>query len=321
MKTNILQSLINNIPSNSNIKNIDTIKNKFSEQTNLTTMLKDKNVQSVLKDLLSDLVNQNKSTKVVLDILKNEPLFKEFKSFSQELKSLLNILEKSDAKSEAVLKLKNQIVDIKNIDDKILKESIGKSGVFLESYLKNLSSKLNDVEQKNNLKQNILNDIKSILLQISEENSGDKESEVSKQTAKLLNQIDYYQLLSATNYSNHTYLPFSWEQLEDGNINFDQEDENHFSCQIYLELKYYGDVKINMLFDKPNILSMSFFLEQKNLKEKIQEELKTLRIGLNNLNLKIKDIFIFDLIKDKNSSKEIQAFNNYTNNIGIDIKA
>ena len=319
MKNNILQSLIHTTINSSNIKDIKEIQTKFNENPNITTILKDKNVQTLLKDLVNDLVSQNKTTKMVLDILKNEPIFKEFKSFSGELKSLISLLEKSNIKSDIIPKFKTQIIDIKNIDDKILKDNIGKSGVFLESYLKNLSNKLNNIKLKNELKQNIFEDVKTILLQVKEELNGD--SELLKQTTKLLNQIDYYQLLSTTNYSNYTYLPFSWDDLEDGDINFSQEDENNFSCQIYLELKYYGKVKINILFNTPNNLFLSFFLEQNNLKDKIQTDLKLLRKSLKELNIKIENIFIFDLNTKENSSKEFKAYNNYNNHIGIDIKA
>ncbi|MCK5293651.1 MAG: hypothetical protein KAJ49_03285, partial [Arcobacteraceae bacterium] len=163
MKNNILQSLIHTTINSSNIKDIKEIQTKFNENPNITTILKDKNVQTLLKDLVNDLVSQNKTTKMVLDILKNEPIFKEFKSFSGELKSLISLLEKSNIKSDIIPKFKTQIIDIKNIDDKILKDNIGKSGVFLESYLKNLSNKLNNIKLKNELKQNIFEDVKTIL--------------------------------------------------------------------------------------------------------------------------------------------------------------
>ncbi|HIP12986.1 MAG TPA: hypothetical protein EYG73_09765 [Arcobacter sp.] len=318
-----MQSLLHSISSGTKNTAINDslkeLKNNASNANtaNLFESLKNKNVQDVLKSLLNDLVSQNKSSKAILDTLKNETIFKEFKNFSSEVKTLIKILENTNVKAELVNKLKNSHVDIKNIDNNVLKQQLSKSGVFLESYLKNLSTSLN-AETKTEIKQNIISDVKAMLLSISEELKPD--SEAFKQNNKLLNQIEYYQLYSLSDNSNHSYLPFSWDDLEDGDINFKQNEEDNFTCQISLEFKYYGHIKINLIFDNPNKLAISFFIEQEILKEKIQNDLQSLRQNLKIAKIDLQSLYLFDYIKQEDKSKEIKAYSQYTSQYGLDIK-
>jgi len=323
MKTNIMQSLLHSIASSekNNISKdgakIQNTNKDTQKGVNLFESLKNKNVQDVLKTLLSDLVSQNKSNKAILETLKNEPIFKEFKSFSSEVKTLIKMLENSNIKPEQLEKLKNSHIDIKNIDNKVLKQQLSKSGVFLESYLKNLASTTN-IENKNELKQNIINDMKATLLGVGEELK--ENSEALKQNNKLLNQIEYYQLYSLSDNSNHNYLPFSWDDLEDGDINFKQTKEDSFSCVISLNFKYYGDVKINLILDEPNKLAISFFIQQEDLKEKLQKELQVLRKSLKGIDIDLQSLYLFDYIKQEDKSQEIQAYTAYNKQYGVDIK-
>jgi len=323
MKTNIMQSLLHSISSstNKNVQsdNLKDVKNSASKEnlSNMFESFKNKNVQDVLKNLLHDLVNQNKSSKAILDVLKNESIFKEFKSFSAEVKSLIKMLENSNIKPELLNKLKNSHVDIKNIDNNILKQQLSKSGIFLESYLKNLSSSLgSDVNSE--LKQNVLNDMKSMLLSLVNELKPD--SEAFKQSNKLLAQVEYYQIYSLSDNSNHSYLPFSWDDLEDGDISFKQNKEDTFSCQIALEFKYYGNIKINMIFDNPNLLTVSFFIEQNTLKEKIQEDLQSFRKNIKQAKIELQSVYIFDYVKQEEKTEEMKAYSQYTSQYGVDIK-
>lgn len=286
MKTNPMQSLLNNIESEILLKSVKQFDKSGKNNINISEILKDKNIQTLLKDLASDLINNNKSAKVVLDILKNEPIFKEFNAVAKELKSLISVLKKMNFKSETIVKLNNLLTDINKVDNKILK-------------------------------QDVLNNTKIVLTEVVKDLA--EQTDVAKQVNKLLSQVEYYSLLSLSNYSNHTYLPFNWDELEDGDINFKQNDEDNFSCQIILKLKYYGDMKINILFDKSDQLSISFFIQQDNLKEKLQDSLKILRIKLKDIGVKIQNIYIFDLLN--NQDDNIKVYSKYDNHIGIDITA
>ncbi len=312
MKINLLKSLLVDISQTSSIPNAKKIAQTIVEDSSLTDILKNKDIQQILKELLSNLSSKTKTSKAVLEMLKNETLFKGFKSFSSEIKNLLKLLDTTNIKQEKLTTLQQITTDIKMVDDKILKNNLSKSGIFLESYLKTFTKSINN----DNLKQTILDDTKTILLKLNEENPDNKE--LLKQSNKLLAQIDYYQLLSLANYSNHTYLPFAWDGLENGDIEFKQSNNEQFVCHISLELKYYGAVKINMIFDKPNKLSMSFFVEQMSLKNKIQENLQKLRQAIKSVDIDLSLLSVWDMNQLK-PNKQFEAYNSYQNNFGVDI--
>ena len=317
MKINLLKSLFTDISKTSSInttKLVDILSK--DNPTDIVDILKNKDLQQILKDLLSDLTTKTKTSKAILEMLKNETVFKEFKSFSSEIKTLLKLTDKANIKEEKLSTLKQISTDIKFIDEKILKNNIAKSGIFLESYLKTFAKSINSNE-KNAIKQNILEDTKTILLKLKDENPDNKE--LVKQSNKLLTQIDYYQLLSLTNESNHTYLPFSWDDLEDGNIEFKQQSKENFVCHISLQLKYYGKLKINMIFDKPNKLTMSFFVEEIDLKQNIQNNLQLLRQKIKSAGIELNLLNVWDMIQAE-QNKQIQAYQNYQNHFGVDIK-
>ena len=324
---NLLSMLSKDISNVSNTKGNIVDANNQKENKNsvdVTTLLKDKNIQSTLKDLFNNLLDGAKASKTILSDLKNSSVFKDFTKFSSEIKTLIDMLEKSNTNSNKIEVLKNSLIDMKQLDEKSLKSSLNKTGVFLESYLKNISSGLDDTNSNSKMNKALFSDLKALLLQINEESSKDNSSlqkEIFKQSEKMLAQIDYYQLLSLSNSSNNTYLPFSWDNLEDGNIEFSQENENNFSCHINLELINYGKINMKLLFEKENNLNMAFFVEKEEMKEKLQRNLKDLRIKLNDIGIKLNSLNIFDLISQEQKNKEFNAYTTYNDTgFGIDIR-
>ncbi len=285
MRTNIVQNLLHTIISNTKLSSNSLEKLGKDNNINLDTIFKDKNVQTILKDLLNDLVTQNKTQSKVLDILKNEPIFKDLHNITKEVQTLIKDLKDTNPNDKNIPKLDKLLVNIKKVD--------------------------NDT-----FKQDILNDTKDILDDIQKDY--DTDTDISKQTIKLQSFVEYYNLLSISNNSYNTYLPFEWDELEDGNIDFKQSDDE-FNCQIFLTLKHYGDIKINLLFDSNKNISISFFTKKDILKEKIQDNLKDLRGNLSEIKVKIQNIYIFDMDK---KDTELDLFNNYHGgDYGIEVMA
>jgi len=266
MKTNITESSFHSLGLNKNIalKNIQKI---FKENNilNEKVLVENKTLKVVLKDLLNDIILKDKTPSSVLDILKNLSQFKELNSFANELKLLIKNIKIQDPKNINIIKLEKLLIDIDKVDDNTFKNDILKDTKELLSNIKNLFT--NDID-------------------------------ISKQIANLQTMVDYYNLLSIVNNSYNTYLPFNWEELENGNINFIKE-QNQFICRIFLSLKYYGDININLLLDDNKYLSIYFFIQKDILKHRLQQNLKQLKRILYLTKIKLRDIHIGSLDTNK----------------------
>jgi hypothetical protein len=169
--------------------------------------------------------------------------------------------------------------------------------------------------------------MKTILLQLKDEliNKTDvKSSEILKQVDKILTQIDFYQLNSLVSNSNFVYVPFIWEMLEDGSINIKKADEDKFYCQINLTLKDFGKVDLMLgLYDK-NKMDLTIYAQRDHFKIAIQDNIKDLRVALNNADIIPVNIRLLDMkdsIEETPTSSYINNVFNQNISSGIDIKA
>lgn len=281
---------------------------------------KSTSIGEILKNLFDDLKSGEKSNSNIENILKNSTIFKELGNFSSNISTLINLL-KQLPQSENILqhlqKLSNFNEKIENLSSENLKEQIKNSGVFLESKI--LNSLNNPSENKN------LNfDLKTILLKLNDELSNEnKFQEISKQIDKLLSTIEFNQLNSIVSNSNYIYIPFFWEMLEEGFINFKKIDEEKFFCQINLDLKDIGKVDLMLaLYDK-NKVDLTIHIQNNDFKELIKNNLQKLKTNFNSVDLIAVNIRVLDLQKALNDLKdeENQFFTQENFNIGINIRA
>jgi len=106
-----------------------------------------KDLPSIINTLLKQTATDSSSDKALLNLVKNNPTLKNLGPISDTIKDLLTTL-KSDEKTLPIQnKLKNFLIDIKDVTQPVLKEKIENSGVFLESKLKNVQNP--QVELKN----------------------------------------------------------------------------------------------------------------------------------------------------------------------------
>jgi hypothetical protein len=252
--------------------------------------LKNTSVTDGLKTILTELFENTKSDKILLNIAKNSSIFKTFEQFGNEAKKLVELLQNQNTKGVDLSSLKSLFLNIENFDEKKLKTLIEKSIFSSET--------------------------KALLASLSE--SDDKE--VQKQANKMITQIEYFQLNSYLNNSLYTYLPFDWESFEGGDIEFKKEGSNQYTCHIHLELKEYGNIKINLLYDEQNHISIGFFLENDELKEKMSNNLQSLRISLKAVGVNVQNISLIDA-KEKDNDERLNCFEeiNNTQTIGLDL--
>jgi len=219
--------------------------------------------------------------------------------------------------------LKNFLIDIKELTEPLLKQKIENSGVFLESKLKKeIVSQAGKLETSLNIKELLSGDLKSVLLKAGDEiakSSHPNQTELLKNIDKLSLCIDYYQLLSHLSNSSCVYLPFSWEQLEEGNINLKKDKEDKFYCDIDLKLKEYGELKLRLVLYEKNQINIHIHSDSNDLKEIIKENISLLRSALIESHITPREIRIFDAAKKnipspyENSSQMID--------VGFEVKA
>ena len=269
----------------------------------IKTLLQDKSIRNIFDDLLKDLNVGIKNKQQITKLLQNSKHLFDFKPLNNNIEKIITQIEQDPKTQQKFTKelniLKQFKVDIKNIDTTQLKTNLKNNGIFLESKLLN-----ND--------KDITQDIKGILHKISDHID-------NKTIDKTLDQIGYYQLLSFSNNSNYHPLPFRWDNMEDGEIEFVNDTKTN-SCHISLLLKDYGEFNSMLILDKDKNLTINLNIEQDELKTKIQNNIQQLRKQLNSLNLNLSGINISSL--NKQPSYEQKAYQaNEKLNLSLEVLA
>ena len=297
----------------------------------VTTLLKDSNIKTLLNSLVQDLTIGAKTKETVSQLLQNsKPIF-DLKNLSNDIKDILKHIQADPKLEKQTAVLKQFQVDIKNIDEKVLKEKVFNSGVFLESKLaivKNSLANNANLEQKippQTTASKVQGDIKAVLLQVQEQlntKATEVPKEIKAQVEKVLSQIEFYQVSSYTSNSNHMYLPVNWDNMEDANIKFSSTKKENYSCHIGLTLKDYGDIKAMLLLDNNNNLNINISAMDKDFKNRLQENMQTLRQGINKIGLSLQSLNVFDMQDVKTQTYEQKAYSSSEKlNFGIDLKA
>ena len=326
-----IKNIINKIDSHNIIEEHSKIENTLSKLNEISVQIDKielKNVNPTVKNeivlnlkelaqqaknnlLNTNSLNINKSILIIQDQVENIK--------SDNLGEIKAEIKKLDTQIKALISEKNPEIRVL-----LNKEMIQETSKIIDT-LKN--GNLPDL-LKNNITtmKNISNDVKNIMLQMKEiieqaNNSETVSKELKTSVDKVLSQIDYYQISSYSSNSNHGYLSFLQDELNDADIKFSNTNNEEFSCLIHLSLKEKGDLKILLQLDNNKNLNIDIGVEQTEFKEIIQNALQKLRLQITSLGLSVLNLNIFDLSEDLNKSDELKAYGNNTNlDFGIDIK-
>lgn len=412
-----LNKQLNIIAPNTN-RALEIILKEASAQQ-LETLSKDKDLKSILNSLLKESTQYAQSDKTLLDLAKNNPTLKELGNVSNTIKDLLQTLKSDKNPLPIETTLKNFLIDIKELNEPILKQKLENSGIFLESKLKNVQnpqvelknllqeldnmlaksdtftakvlgekikelldspmlkeasntallqtskedsvalkqlakgvenilSKLQEHQKSGdfskettslankltafsnpekltaheNVKEIVSQDLKSILLKASDEISKSfhpNQNELLKQIDKLSLQIDYYQLVSHLSNSTSLYLPFSWDSLEEGNINLKKDKEDKFYCDIDLKLKEYGALKLKLVLYDKNQINIQIYSDNSAFKEIIKENVALLRSALIEAKITPREIRLLDTPKKSVASPYEDSYKHI--DLGFEVKA
>ncbi|HEH4417948.1 TPA: flagellar hook-length control protein FliK [Campylobacter coli] len=177
-----------------------------------------------------------------------------------------------------------------------------------QAELKTLDHKLNlsmkDLAQikpktEQDIAESLHHDIKSTLLQISNLAKNEGNEAVYNQANRLLAQIELNQLMSLANDSINTYLPFSWEDLDDSKIMFRRGKKDKFFAQIKLEFAKLGDLEILISLNNEKYIDINIMAENVDFRKTIYENAHELKRNINKAGLLSANFFVGDIIRSK----------------------
>ena len=329
-----------NINININIKNIILSKNISLNNVPLKDLLKsvitilenktdfpNKSILSNIRNIINNELKQNDISSINKIKLQNTSNLENLKNNINALKEVLNT-----SKSEDKIDLSNILE--KSLTSTSLSQKLDLSKIFsstnlpkentitIENLFKTIKT-LENLSTKNTLIKelpNIKEDLKATLLLMKDEiNNSSLGKESLKHIDKLLTQIDYHQLLSLSTNSNHVYLPFIWDMLEDGNISMKELKEDKFFCEINLTLKDMGDIKILLSLYDENKLDITLYANKYEFKEFFRNELPQLKQAINKVSLILNNIKILDL-EEKQQKVENVYINTQDLSLGLNIR-
>ncbi|ELE3169406.1 flagellar hook-length control protein FliK [Campylobacter coli] len=177
-----------------------------------------------------------------------------------------------------------------------------------QAELKTLEHKLNlsikDLAQikpktEQDIAESLHHDVKSTLLQISNLAKNEGNEAVYNQANRLLAQIELNQLMSLANDSINTYLPFSWEDLDDSKIMFRHGKKDKFFAQIKLEFAKLGDLEILISLNNDKYIDINIMAENVEFRKTIYENAHELKRNINKAGLLSANFFVGDIIRSK----------------------
>jgi len=253
-------------------------------------------LKTFLNSLFNDTITHTKSNSILLDILKNNPSFKNMGNFTEDLKSLLASLKEEPSLAPKLSRLESFLQPIQTVDAPVLKEKMVNSGVFMESKIATLTDALFE-----EIEESMGRDVKSNLLSLKdslEELNLPNHEKLQTQIDQLITKIDYHQLLSHLSNTNSLYFPFKWDQLQEGSVTFKKAKGKKFYCEINLTLKDYGEINLMMGLYEENQLEIQIYTEKSELKTLIQLHLERLRALLIDAGIMLRIVRVRE-IKDQ----------------------
>lgn len=189
----------------------------------------------------------------------------------------------------------------------------------LENKLIGAVKDLQNIRLKNvqDVSYEIQNDIKSTLLQVASQAKAENNDAIYNQANRLLAQIEMNQLMSLANDSINTYLPFSWEDLNESKIIFRRGKKDKFFAQIKLEFAKLGDLEILVSLNNEKYIDINIMAENKEFRKMIYENAHELKRNINKAGLLSSNFFVGDIIRSHFDSRDLR---NYDLQMGMDKK-
>ncbi|ENY9516994.1 flagellar hook-length control protein FliK [Campylobacter jejuni] len=281
--------------------------NKTSINTNTNTLNPNTNNTQNLNNTQNIQSNNNQTMQ---NIFKNQEFIKQ-----NIVKNLAFNVENLDL--EQVQDLSKNLSNLSRRLNESLKElePYTQNAKLNQAELKNLEHKLNlsikDLAQikpktEQDIAESLHHDVKSTLLQISNLAKNEGNEAVYNQANRLLAQIEINQLMSLANDSINTYLPFSWDDLNDSKIMFRRGKKDKFFAQIKLEFAKLGDLEILISLNNEKYIDINIMAENIEFRKTIYENAHELKRNINKAGLLSANFFVGDIIRSKFDTRNMK---------------
>ncbi|EHN2731397.1 flagellar hook-length control protein FliK [Campylobacter jejuni] len=281
--------------------------NKTSINTNTNTSNPNTNNTQNLNNTQNIQSNNNQTMQ---NIFKNQEFIKQ-----NIVKNLAFNVENLDL--EQVQDLSKNLSNLSRRLNESLKElePYTQNAKLNQAELKNLGRKLNlsikDLAQikpktEQDIAESLHHDVKSTLLQISNLAKNEGNEAVYNQANRLLAQIEINQLMSLANDSINTYLPFSWDDLNDSKIMFRRGKKDKFFAQIKLEFAKLGDLEILISLNNEKYIDINIMAENIEFRKTIYENAHELKRNINKAGLLSANFFVGDIIRSKFDTRNMK---------------
>ncbi|EAJ9138657.1 flagellar hook-length control protein FliK [Campylobacter jejuni] len=281
--------------------------NKTSINTNTNTSNPNTNNTQNLNNTQNIQPNNNQTMQ---NIFKNQEFIKQ-----NIVKNLAFNVENLDL--EQVQDLSKNLSNLSRRLNESLKElePYTQNAKLNQAELKNLEHKLNlsikDLAQikpktEQDIAESLHHDVKSTLLQISNLAKNEGNEAVYNQANRLLAQIEINQLMSLANDSINTYLPFSWDDLNDSKIMFRRGKKDKFFAQIKLEFAKLGDLEILISLNNEKYIDINIMAENIEFRKTIYENAHELKRNINKAGLLSANFFVGDIIRSKFDTRNMK---------------
>ncbi|EHD2721921.1 flagellar hook-length control protein FliK [Campylobacter jejuni] len=283
------------------------IENKTSINTNTNTSNPNTNNTQNLNNTQNIQSNNNQTMQ---NIFKNQEFIKQ-----NIVKNLAFNVENLDL--EQVQDLSKNLNNLSRRLNESLKElePYTQNAKLNQAELKNLEHKLNlstkDLAQikpktEQDIAESLHHDVKSTLLQISNLAKNEGNEAMYNQANRLLAQIEINQLMSLANDSINTYLPFSWDDLNDSKIMFRRGKKDKFFAQIKLEFAKLGDLEILISLNNEKYIDINIMAENIEFRKTIYENAHELKRNINKAGLLSANFFVGDIIRSKFDTRNMK---------------
>jgi len=279
------------------LENLKTTLTQLSKSLDTTQLPQLKELNTQIKNILSSDLFKNTNTQDIKLITK----------LTQEIKKPMESIQKIlDSSFDKALSPKDTVFtkEFKIVFDKV-----------------QLLNKPQELQNATQTKEQLSHDLKATLLKSHEEISKSnhpQKQEVLKAIDKLTLQIDYHQLVSHLSNSSSLYIPYAWEQLEDGNITLKSAKNKKFFCDIELQLKDYGELKLRLGMFEQNQLSINIDTKNEEFRTLLKQNIGSLKEQLFSVGIHPQNI---NFIEEKTTPTD--AYNAYGKNLemGFEVKA
>ncbi|EFC8623391.1 flagellar hook-length control protein FliK [Campylobacter upsaliensis] len=308
------------------VKKQADIKEEPKEQKHQAKEIAKEQVREYPKEALKDGVKQEDRVQIPQNKAQ-ESIFKQ-QEFTKEVFKNLAFKAPQGQNLEGLENLSRDITTLNRKINENLKQldPLAQNAKLNLNELKGLENKLigavkdlQNIRLKNvqDVSYEIQNDIKSTLLQVASQAKAENNDAIYNQANRLLAQIEMNQLMSLANDSINTYLPFSWEDLNESKIIFRRGKKDKFFAQIKLEFAKLGDLEILVSLNNEKYIDINIMAENKEFRKMIYENAHELKRNINKAGLLSSNFFVGDIIRSHFDPRDLR---NYDLQMGMDKK-